>query len=105
MLGPMGRPSKGERDQITAKPAKPLGMVIRANADLLHMSYGDYLVHLAAHQLGMPELAPQPGVTGDMLEELLVESFPQVDQVAPVSPLALVRPSSKELSTQTQIAS
>ncbi|WP_423138201.1 hypothetical protein [Microbacterium sp. HMH0099] len=74
--------------------------MIQRNATLLHMSYGDYIVYLAAMQLRMPEHAPQPGVTGDMLEELRVE-FPDLSQPVPAAPLtALPRPTSKELPTQ-----
>ncbi|MBM3714661.1 MAG: hypothetical protein FJW64_02820 [Actinobacteria bacterium] len=101
MLVPMGRPSKGDRVPITTKPIRPFADVIRENADKLHMSYGDYVLHLAAHAYGRPEWAPEPGVTGDMLEELLMEDFPQVNAPVTVSPLAaLPRPTSKELPTQ-----
>ncbi len=104
MLSDMGRPRKGDRVAIAAKPERPLAEVIQRNAALLHMSYGDYIVYLAAMQLRMPEHAPQPGVTGDMLEELRVE-FPDISEAIPPAPLALVRRSSRELPTQTQIAS
>lgn len=100
MISGMGRPRKGDRVAIAAKPERPLAEVIQRNATLLHMSYGDYIVYLAAMQLRMPEHAPQPGVTGDMLEELRVE-FPDLSQPVPAAPLAaLPRPTSKELPTQ-----
>ena len=87
MLSGMGRPRKGDRVAIAAKPERPLAEVIQRNATLLHMSYGDYIVYLAAMQLRMPE-------------ELRVE-FPDLSQPVPAAPLAaLPRPTSKELPTQ-----
>jgi len=56
----VGRPSKGVRDQIMAKPAAPFGMILRENAAKLGYSYGDYLVALAAKALDMPQFAPDP---------------------------------------------
>lgn len=54
----MARASKGDRWTIAAKPARPLADVIRKNADDLNMSYGDYLVSIAARALDMPECDP-----------------------------------------------
>lgn len=54
----MGRPSKGERVTIAAKPYPPLAEVIRQNAADLHLSAGDYLVAIAAEALGMPDQSP-----------------------------------------------
>jgi hypothetical protein len=62
MMGYMaGRPSKGKRDSgILAKPPVEFGVILRENARRLGMSYGDYLVALAAERLNMPEFAPRP---------------------------------------------
>ena len=84
MLIPRGRPSKGERDAITAKPSLHFGGVIKRNADELGMSYGDYLVAIAAHALGLPDEAPKPSRSVEALdgmEALLPPGF-----VAPVVP-------------------
>lgn len=70
MLVVMGRPSKGPRTSITAKPDLTLDAVIRRNAELLDMSLGDYLVAIAAHALEMPEHAPKPGHPLDTLDGL-----------------------------------
>ena len=43
-----------------AKPALPLAEVIKANADAIGLSYGEYVTALAAEALGMPEYAPRP---------------------------------------------
>lgn len=66
---------------MTAKPDLVLGEVIRRNATMLDMSYGDYVVALAAHALGMPEHAPRPGRSVEALEGLT-----PVDDDAPVVP-------------------
>ncbi|KAB1636068.1 hypothetical protein [Pseudoclavibacter terrae] len=60
MILGMGRPSKGERDAIMAKPAMPLAKVIRANAEASGYTNGDYITKLVAEALGMPEYAPKP---------------------------------------------
>ena len=75
----VGRPSKGLRDAITAKPALPFGVILKENAKKLgYESYGDYVVALAAQALEMPEYAPAP--RRDRAEQL---SFPQeVDRTA-----------------------
>ena len=54
----MGRPSKGERDAILAKPPVAFGAILKQNADAEGLSYGEYLVMLAADALGMPQYAP-----------------------------------------------
>jgi hypothetical protein len=57
----IGRPSKGNRDAIMAKPAVTFGAILKENAlKLGYASYGDYLVALAAQALDMPEYAPEP---------------------------------------------
>ncbi|GGI42872.1 hypothetical protein GCM10010988_41210 [Cnuibacter physcomitrellae] len=53
-----GRPNKGERDAILARPPVPFGAILKENADREGLSYGEYLVALAAQALGMPEYAP-----------------------------------------------
>ena len=56
----MGRPSKGERDAILAKPPVAFGAILKKNAEELGMPYGEYLVALAAEALNMPQFAPAP---------------------------------------------
>jgi hypothetical protein len=57
----VGRPSKGARDAITAKPQLPFGAILKENAMKLgYESYGDYVVALAAQALDMPQYAPTP---------------------------------------------
>lgn len=74
-----GRPSKGERDAILAKPAKDFGKLLKANADALgYDSYGDYLVDLAAEALGMPEYKPKrskPAATQNPIAELDIQGL------------------------------
>lgn len=97
----MGRPSKGERAAITAKPDLVLADVIRRNATLLGMSYGEYMVALSAHALGMPDHAPKPGRPIDALATLeFDEDTAPVDPstVAPVK--TLMTPQTKELRTR-----
>jgi len=53
-----GRPSKGRRDAILAKPPVEFGAILKQNADAAGLSYGEYLVMLAADALGMPQYAP-----------------------------------------------
>ncbi|PYC99854.1 hypothetical protein B4U78_013905 [Microbacterium esteraromaticum] len=53
-----GRPSKGRRDAILAKPPVEFGAILKNNADAEGLSYGEYLVLLAADALGMPQYAP-----------------------------------------------
>lgn len=67
-----GRPSKGERDAILAKPPVEFGAILKRNAKRLGMSYGDYLVYLAAERLEMPEYVP---ITRDRDNEL--ELYPK----------------------------
>ena len=62
-----GRKSKGDRDNFAVKPMRPVGDVIRANADRLGMTYGEYCAALLSTALGMPEYAPQP-VTSEQQE-------------------------------------
>lgn len=106
MLVLMGRPSKGERDAITAKPYVPLGEVIRRNAKLLGMTPGDYMVALTAHALGMPDQAPKPGRLVETLDalELLVDAPLLPSSVVPIGSAASSLTNAKELSDQ-QIAS
>lgn len=54
----IGRPSKGERDAILAKPPVAFGAILKQNADDLGLAYGEYLVALAAQALDMPQFAP-----------------------------------------------
>ena len=57
----IGRPSKGQRDAILAKPAVPFGAILKENSEKEgYGSYGDYLLALAAKALDMPQFAPEP---------------------------------------------
>lgn len=56
----MPRPYKGDRDAILAKPAVPFAAILKENAMKQGLTYGDYLVALAAEALGMPQFAPTP---------------------------------------------
>lgn len=98
MLGLMGRPSKGERSLITARPDVELGDVIRRNAKMLNMSYGEYLVALAAHALGMPEHAPQPRRDTNVLAAFqnIGETPLLPSAVAPIDPATIHFPVANE---------
>jgi hypothetical protein len=54
----MPMPYKGERDAILAKPAIPFAVILKENAEKEGLTYGDYLVALAAQALDMPQFAP-----------------------------------------------
>lgn len=69
-----GRPSKGDRDAFMTKPARPVGDAIRANAEELGVTYGDYIASILARELGMPEHAPVPSLLKD--EELPIKKAP-----------------------------
>jgi len=56
----IGRPSKGKRDAILAKPAESFGAILKENAEKQGYTYGDYLLVLAAQALDMPQFAPSP---------------------------------------------
>lgn len=58
----IGRPSKGARDAILARPHEDLGRLIRELAVDARLSNGEYMVKLAAEQLGMLEFVPAPSV-------------------------------------------
>lgn len=63
-----GRPSKGDRDAFKVRPARPVGDVVRAQADAAGMTYGDYISAILAREVGMPDLAPRAPHAND--EEL-----------------------------------
>jgi hypothetical protein len=56
----IGRPSKGDRDAILAKPPIPFAAILKENAEKNGLSYGDYLLVLAAQALDLPQYAPKP---------------------------------------------
>ncbi|MFB8191330.1 hypothetical protein ACFC14_18585 [Microbacterium sp. NPDC055988] len=56
----IGRPSKGERDAILAKPPIPFALILKENAAKEGYTYGDYLLALAAQALEMPQFSPAP---------------------------------------------
>lgn len=60
MIIDMGRPKKGERDRIMARPADDFGKIIRQVAQERGYYPGDFLVMLAAHHFNLPQFAPQP---------------------------------------------
>ena len=57
-----GRKSKGDRDNFAVKPMRPVGDVIRANADQLGMTYGEYCAAISVEAMGMPKYAPTPSL-------------------------------------------
>lgn len=78
-MGNVGRPSKGERDNITAKPPVDFAKILKENAKKAGLTYGEYLVQLAAERLDMLEFAPRPA--RDRANELT--NFPEgADTVA-----------------------
>lgn len=99
MLVPMGRPSKGPRTSITAKPDLTLDAVIRRNAELLDMSLGDYLVAIAAHALDMPDHAPAPGRSVEAIEGLAFDESEAPLVPATVAPITDIH-TAKELVTK-----
>lgn len=58
----VGRPSKGPRDAILARPHASLGMQIRQLAATARLTNGEYMVKLAAEELDVPEFLPCPSV-------------------------------------------
>lgn len=55
-----GRPAKGERDAIMARPDQAMGDDIIFFAARAHLTPGEYMVKLAAEELDMPEYVPAP---------------------------------------------
>ncbi|MCY1718481.1 hypothetical protein OVA26_16215 [Microbacterium sp. SL62] len=55
-----GRPGKGARDAIVARPDIDLGDTIIYFAVRAHLTPGEYMVKLAAERLDMPEYIPAP---------------------------------------------
>lgn len=98
----MGRPSKGERVAVNAKPDTVLAGIIRRNAVMLDMSAGDYVVALVAYALDMPDHAPQPGRSTEALEALeLIGERPMLPStVVPLSAASRNFTHSEELTDQ-----
>lgn len=69
-----GRPSKGERDAILAKPPRPFGEILKHRAAEKGYSYGDYLVLLATEALDMPQYAPKAPQAQEPLRDVSVEA-------------------------------
>lgn len=69
----MAQISKGERDAILAKPPIEFGKILKRNAKASNLTYGEYLVLLAAERLDLPQYAPHPtppkGTRSDVHEE------------------------------------
>ncbi len=57
--GGPGRPSKGDRDVIITRPARPLGDVVRARADEAGLSISEYVASVLAEVHHLPQYAPQ----------------------------------------------
>lgn len=55
-----GRPDKGKRDAIMARPDEAMGDDIIFFAARAHLTPGEYMVKLAAEELGMPQYVPEP---------------------------------------------
>lgn len=55
-----GRPIVPNRAKksISTRLRKPVDELVRAQADALKMPYGEYVSHLVALQVGLPEHAP-----------------------------------------------
>ncbi len=53
-----GRPSKGDRDQLITRPARPIGDAVRDAAEAAGLTINDYLEALLARTHGLPELVP-----------------------------------------------
>ncbi|SIT72536.1 hypothetical protein SAMN05880545_1069 [Microbacterium sp. RU33B] len=56
----VGRPSKGDRAQVAAKPNREFAELIKELARARDMSFGDFMVAVTAHALGVPGHAPLP---------------------------------------------
>jgi hypothetical protein len=54
-----GRPSKGERDMLVSRMAKPLADEVRSRAEELDLTYSDYVASVLAEAHGMPQYAPK----------------------------------------------
>lgn len=66
--GQGGRPSKGDRDQIITRPARPVGDAVRAAADAQGMTISDYIARVLAELHGLPQYAPEPHPVTDQGE-------------------------------------
>ncbi|MBX9244635.1 hypothetical protein ICW40_07405 [Actinotalea ferrariae] len=66
--GQGGRPSKGDRDQIITRPARPVGDAVRAAADAQGMTISDYIARVLAELHGLPQYAPEPRPVADQGE-------------------------------------
>lgn len=55
-----GRPGRGERDQLLARPPMPVGDAFRDRAEALGISISDYMSALIAREVGLGDMAPMP---------------------------------------------
>lgn len=55
-----GRPSKGDRDAMMIRPARPLGTLVRDEADRRNMTISDYVATVLAEAHDRQDLAPTP---------------------------------------------
>lgn len=80
--GQGGRPSKGDRDQIITRPARPVGDAVRAAADAHGMTISDYIAGLLAELHGLPQYAPKPHPGADQGELPVTRGGLQLKQSA-----------------------
>lgn len=55
----IGRPSKGDRDAMMVRPARPLGDLVRARAEQAGLTISDYVATVLAEVHDLPQYAPQ----------------------------------------------
>jgi hypothetical protein len=60
-----GRPSKGDRDQFSVRPAREVGRVLRERARAAGMFPAEYCATILCEAMGMPEYAPTPSLPDD----------------------------------------
>jgi hypothetical protein len=61
----VGRPSKGDRDHLVTRPARPIAEAVRAAAsELGYDSVSDYVAAVLAERHGLDHLAPLPSHSG-----------------------------------------
>lgn len=56
----MPRASKGDRDIMVTRPARPVGDEVRRRAEQADLSISEYIARTLAIEVGLPDLAPQP---------------------------------------------
>lgn len=69
-----GRPSRGERDQLLARPPMPVGDAFRDRAEALGISISDYMSALIAREVGLGDMAPMPSGSPEQTAPLELEA-------------------------------